>query len=128
MEYKARLRGLWRIISSKTIISVMVIVVTVGCSTFGKTESTAQRVGHRSGAAFAADDARASRSNASRFAAHMFEVLCALCVSVVRFCGEVTIVDERSARWLPALSQQPAAPVEHRSVSVYAAAMPCPLC
>jgi len=33
MEYKARLRGLWRIISSKTIISVMVIVVTVGCST-----------------------------------------------------------------------------------------------
>jgi hypothetical protein len=89
MEYKARLRGLWRIISSKTIISVMVIVVTVGCSTFGKTESTAQRVGHRSGAAFAEDDARASRSNASRFAAHMFEVLCTLGVSAVRFCSKV---------------------------------------
>jgi len=52
-------------------------------------ESAAKRLFHRSGTAFAAEDARASRSNASCFAAHMFEVLCALGVSAVRFCSEV---------------------------------------
>ena len=52
-------------------------------------EPTTKRVCHRSGAAFAEEDARASRSNASRFAAHIFEVLCALGVSVVRFCSEI---------------------------------------
>jgi len=52
-------------------------------------ETTAKRVCHRSGAAFAEEDARASRSNVSRFAAHIFEVLCAPGVSTVRFCSEV---------------------------------------
>jgi hypothetical protein len=52
-------------------------------------ETTAKRVRHRSGAAFAEEDARASRSNVSRFAAHIFEVLCAPGVSTVRFCSEV---------------------------------------
>ena len=59
--------------------------------------SNAKRVGHRSGAAFTAEDARASRSNASRFAVHtlVFEVLCALGVSAVRFCGDVIVAYRR---------------------------------
>ena len=65
------------------------IMEVCGGQTHSIIESTAKRVGHRSGAAFTAEDARASRSNASRFAVHIFEVLCAPGVSAVRFCSEV---------------------------------------
>jgi len=54
-------------------------------------ESTAKRVFHRSSAAFTEEDAIVSRFNASCFAAHMFEVLCAPGVSAVRFCSEVIL-------------------------------------
>ena len=52
-------------------------------------ESIAKRACHRRGAAFAEEDAIVGRSSASCVAAHVFEVLCALGVSVVRFCSEV---------------------------------------
>jgi hypothetical protein len=49
------------------------------------------RACHRSGAAFAEEDARASRSNALCFAAHISEVLCAPGVPAVRFCSEINV-------------------------------------
>jgi len=59
-------------------------------------ESTAKRACHRSGAAFAEEDARASRSNALCFAAHISEVLCAPGVPAVRFCSEIKFIQHRS--------------------------------
>lgn len=44
------------------------------------------------------DDARASRSNASHVAAHMFEVLCAPGVSSVRVCSNVIHRNRRTHR------------------------------
>ena len=75
------------------------IMEVCGGQTHSIIESTAKRVGHRSGAAFTAEDARASRSNASRFAVHIFEVLCAPGVSAVRFCSEVNHEKRKAPHW-----------------------------